>query len=211
MWVRMEREYLLSTYLDICVSLHLDIYLRRCHCIFQVCLLWCAAIHLRLQGYRMSHFNIKCTILEYLLSITFSELSNWQIICFKGHKKNFLIPPLSLWCYLKHRFLRQFPVDTRCQRSPPHNLRPVFSDRRRLDCVKGSAARCLESGQDNAGGWAEDTLGHACHLVLCLHWPLHAPTTTRGRKYVALLFCTDFALSFPRDVCIVDIFASMII
>ena len=90
-------------------------------------------------------------------------------------------------------------MDTRCQRSPPHNLRPVFSDRRRLDCVKGSA-RCLESGQDNAGGWAEDTLGHACHLVLCLHWPLHAPTT-QGRKYVALLFCTDFALSFPRDVC----------
>ena len=37
--------------------------------------------------------------------------------------------------------------------------------------------------------------------MLCLHWPLHAPTTTQGRKYVALLFCTDFALSFPRDVC----------
>ena len=29
---------------------------------------------------------------------------------------------------------------------------------------------------------------------------VHAPTT-QARKYVALLFCTDFALSFPRDVC----------
>ena len=88
--------------------------------------------------------------------------------------------------------------------SYPHNLWPVFSDRRRLECWKGSA-RCLEPGQDNAGGWAEDTgpwatVGHACHLVLCLHWPVHAPTT-QARKYVALLFCTDFALSFPRDVC----------
>ena len=88
--------------------------------------------------------------------------------------------------------------------SYPHNVRAVFSDRRRLECWKGSA-RCLEFGQDNAGGWAEDTgpwatVGHACHLVLCLHWPLHAPTT-QARKYVALLFCTDFALSFPRDVC----------